>query len=46
MRSTISHEHPLAVVLDLSLHRDSGKTDTEEQSTAEKAATKEEFWGD
>lgn len=46
MRSAISHDHPREVVPGLSFYREPGKVDQEEQTLADRAATREDFWGD
>ncbi|XP_011827011.1 PREDICTED: 40S ribosomal protein SA-like [Mandrillus leucophaeus] len=46
MRGTISHEHPWEVMPDLYFYRDPEEIEKEEQATAEKAVTKEEFQGE
>ncbi|XP_035582245.1 40S ribosomal protein SA-like [Zalophus californianus] len=46
MRGTISREHPWEVMPDLYFYRDPEEIEKEEQATAEKAVTKEEFQGE
>ncbi|CAD7673553.1 unnamed protein product [Nyctereutes procyonoides] len=46
MCGTISREHPWEVLLDLYFYRDPEEIEKEEQVTAEKAVTKEEFQGE
>lgn len=46
MRSAISHDHPREVVPGLAFYGDPGKVDKEEQTLADRAVTREEFWRD
>ncbi|XP_043837109.1 40S ribosomal protein SA-like [Dromiciops gliroides] len=46
MRGTISREHPWEVMPDLYFYRNPEEIEKEEQATAEKAVTKEEFQGE
>lgn len=46
MHGTIPSEHAWEVIPDLYFYRDPGETEKEDQGTAEKAVTKEEFQGE
>ncbi|TKC42858.1 hypothetical protein EI555_021376 [Monodon monoceros] len=46
MRGTISREHPWEVMPDLCFYRDPEEIEKDQQASAEKAVTKEEFQGE
>lgn len=46
LRGTISCEHPLKVTSDLCVSKNPEETDKEKQEAAEKAVTREEFYGE
>lgn len=46
MHGTISCEHRWEVMADLNFYRDPEETEKEEQAAAEKAVTREEFYGE
>ena len=46
IHGTIAHEHPWEVMPDLYFYRDPEEIEKEEQTTAEKAVSEEEFQGE